>query len=586
MYEYIKPNEKKEFIFSEHTCIFNELDFLVNRIDNVNLSVKISNKETEELCFSGNVTDELIRCDDKARNYAFLSMGKVLEKSNYIVTIENMTDEEIGINIKEDQNLNVVTILHSNLSLKIASLIIILFIVYLIVVNKFVDFTKIELHTCFLIISIPIALLYFIFFAPWNVPDSKVHYGAIYRFSNLILGYTGDDEWNVRETDWKMLKFIWEDFSNPEMQDMAKVLYNFEIFSDENEVVKMPYTTNHMNYYSFVNYWPQIIGVVLGRLINLSGLFTVYLARFFILMFYIWGCFNAIKKIPVGKSIIMLVSLLPTSLMLSSGMTYDSMVIITTLNLIASILVLYKKEGNKKQLIEAMIWAAMVGAVKGGGYLLILPFAFILIDSFKNKKAVKNLVCILCAGLLSVLLFDVLLQLDNHLYQFGEEGNGKMSASFVLEAPFEYMNMCITTYLVCFERFFTSMIGGELGLKTIILILFISPIIVLSMFEKDEIELKEKDKWIGIFVILLSIILTPMMLLSWTTIGDKLIAGIQGRYFLPVLPIALILLTRFLFRDIKVDEEKYLECKAKCLKCFGILSFVCIYFLAEIYLVR
>ena len=59
-----------------------------------------------------------------------------------------------------------------------------------------------------------------------------------------------------------------------------------------------------------------------------------------------------------------------------------------------------------------------------------------------------------------------------------------------------------------------------------------------------------------------------MMLLSWTFEGATTIRGLQGRYYLPILSITLILITKSLFKDIKLDEKDIIKYKVKCLKFF------------------
>ena len=46
-----------------------------------------------------------------------------------------------------------------------------------------------------------------------------------------------------------------------------------------------------------------------------------------------------------------------------------------------------------------------------------------------------------------------------------------------------------------------------------------------------------------------------MLLISWTEVGEQVIAGVQGRYFLPVVPMIILLFrTKYIVVDEKFDR--------------------------------
>jgi TRAP-type C4-dicarboxylate transport system permease small subunit len=55
--------------------------------------------------------------------------------------------------------------------------------------------------------------------------------------------------------------------------------------------------------------------------------------------------------------------------------------------------------------------------------------------------------------------------------------------------------------------------------------------------------LPKKHKLLSWFICLLVLVLTMLiMLLSWTPLSSQVVEGVQGRYFLPILPLALMTL--------------------------------------------
>ena len=79
----------------------------------------------------------------------------------------------------------------------------------------------------------------------------------------------------------------------------------------------------------------------------------------------------------------------------------------------------------------------------------------------------------------------------------------------------------------------------------------------------------------------------PAMLLSWTPAGSDMILGLQGRYFLPVLPLIFFVFTKFSVR-VRTDSsrERITGLGRKYMIWFAALSCLCVYFMMRLYLTR
>ena len=282
------------------------------------------------------------------------------------------------------------------------------------------------------------------------------------------------------------------------------------------------------------------------------------------------------------------------SIMLSSAISYDTMVLIVTLNFVACVFSLYYNPDSLKMLVQTCIWSFMLGGTKGGGYLILLPLVLILCKRAEIKKSVARCSSIIGSGLFSAVLFDKILQIGNELFQFGEDGNGKMKASFALIHPFKYICMVIITYIEKADYYIFNMMGTQLAwleptIPTYVIAILAILLLLYSFLEIDKVSFVNKDKIIMISILALSVFTTPAMLLSWTDEGSSVIGGIQGRYYLPVLVITFMIFTKFVpgYKEIvKIDGEKLEKGRFKCVRIFEIFLCLAMYYMIRLYLRR
>ena len=84
-----------------------------------------------------------------------------------------------------------------------------------------------------------------------------------------------------------------------------------------------------------------------------------------------------------------------------------------------------------------------------------------------------------------------------------------------------------------------------------ILLIFIS---VAKKRGENQIIKTSSKIWIGTLVFLCCILVCFVLLISWTEVGKDVIAGVQGRYFLPIVP-----LFALLFRTKSITVERNID---------------------------
>ena len=342
-----------------------------------------------------------------------------------------------------------------------------------------------------------------------------------------------------------------------------------------------------MKFYSALNYLPQAFGLTLGRLLGLGTVLTIVLGRICMLAVYIAGCSHAVRITPVGKAVFAAVPLLPMALMMAGSYSYDAMVLVSTLCFTASVLHARFENGSRTAFIECIVWAFVLGGVKGGAFLIFLPLALMLMHSGWRKP-----LALLAAGGLSALIFDVFLAPDS-LYQLGEEGSGMMRASFAFAHPQKFLDLLASTYLNSADELVLNMGGTRLAwleptIPSVVIAGLLAVIAAYAIFEKDRLRFTQLDRGLFLWILGMEIVFTPMMLLSWTEYGDDRIRGLQGRYYLPVLVLLLFLLTKFRLRIARGNDSgsSYVAIEKKCAASLCALSCLCVYYMMRLYLIR
>ena len=511
----------------------------------------------------------------------------------YTVEIRNTGDRPLQISVLDNGDLNFGLSNHTFLSGKIALYVLAVLFAYVLVMFALLSSRqRLSAEKWFLVTAIPLAAIYLVLFTPWSQPDTHAHMFAGYRLSNILLGYPEEDLWKGRKEDSEFIQYAWYaknvNERNPGLESYSSVAKYAHLKCESDELVPLPGSEEKMKFYSIFNYLPQVLGFTLGRLLNLSAFVSMYLGKLFILALYIGIFYRNIKKIPCGRWIMATVALFPMPLMMSTSVSYDAMVIISSFSFIACSFRLMA-EKSKCAYFEAAAWAFIAGAVKGGGYVLILlPLLFISFDRNNKKASLHKIAGLAAVGVFSVLLFDKILPAKTG-FQFGTEGNYKLTAAFAFHEPLRYLDMALNSYLTYFDGLAFNAAGASLAivewtLPAILVILFAIIGGVLAVFEKDDIALCAAHKWIFILVIIIGLSATPAMLLSWTNAGSVRVEGLQGRYFLPLVPLFYYIQTKFsLYTPGKNNSALIIR---KGILWMSVMSCVFVYYIMTLYLTR
>lgn len=454
----------------------------------------------------------------------------------------------------------------------------------------------------FLITAIPLSAVFLILFPHNCFVDSRTHYIAIYRLSNLLMG---KGEWLARSDDVKFMNEFWPEVARPDTKGYQALITASSWFMKDDTLVDIVLHEDKMKFYSIVSYLPEVLGFTLARLLKLGSVPSMYISRVFLNVFYIFACFKAIRIMPSGKFAIAFTALLPETLHLAGAFSYDGMAVSCSLCFAACCFSLSssiknnRAEAGKKapvftwEVIRCMIWAFMLGSVKGGGYyFLLLPLAF-LPASRKDPRSFIRPVVIILSGLLSVLIFNVIATYGISLFQL-DGGEGMLSTGFAFTNPLSFLVMAAYEYVWNLEVLFMGVTGGMLSwgdfvIPDVLVAALVVIMLAYLVFEKDDFRFTRRKKIFIVLSVVLAVIITPAMLLSHTAADSRNIIGMQGRYFTPFVPLIMILITKYKIHGKALsvtDERVQLKIRRRLLTSVAVMLCVFVYLMLNTYLKR
>lgn len=378
-------------------------------------------------------------------------------------------------------------------------------------------------------------------------PDEANHFRRAYEIS---MGHLVSDKTKDGVGGRKLPSSINDVFSFKVTKSKYKDVSNIVKKSNNNKKKDFQ-TFANTSLYSAICYLPQTIGILIGRLLHLPMLFIVYLARLFNLAIWIAIIYFAIKRIPISKYTLMLIAFAPISMQAAASCQADAVTNAVAFALIAITLskIKTKTKITKKEGIIISFLAILMSMCK----IVYIPICLLLFlipkECFNNNK--DKFMKIGLLALFVVLINIIWLAISStYLVEFQSGVNSSEQVKLILTHPIYYANVLFSTYNQNFLYYYMTSLGQYLGyfhIQLSDLYIFFYSIFIMYTFicenSKNKLILDKKSKLLIIFIIVVCILLISTSLyVQWTAVGANLISGIQGRYFIPLIPMALLLL--------------------------------------------
>lgn len=342
---------------------------------------------------------------------------------------------------------------------------------------------------------------------------------------------------------------------------------------DENDV-SIPNMEN-VAVYSPIQYIPQALGMKIAKLFTDNLLIVLYAARILNLATCILLLYFAIKKMPFGKMLIYIISVLPLSIEAFATMSPDGITISTIMLFIAYILdITFTKDRKveKKDIVILTILSAIIALCKIVYVPLVLLVLLIPADKYGSKR--QKVITSIAITTISLIINLIWLKISSNYLAITSDGASTNKVKNILMAPVTYLKTLLYTINYNGSEYIETLFGSVLAMGEFVKLYFIVPFTysILFLFESTtEPELKNKySKFQNIIMLFIIVVITGLIFTSlyvqYTNTNSMTIQGVQGRYFIPIL-----LLIGLLLSNLKIINNYEQE---KKIKLIGIITVI------------
>ncbi len=400
------------------------------------------------------------------------------------------------------------------------------------ILGIFLGNKELKREDLFLLIAIPISTLFLTFILPLNVPDELYHYKIATKVS--------------------MFHFFNQDIMIP------KNLHEFNLYSLFNTNISYQNLISEIaGGYHPILYIFSGFSIRLSKILQFNPIIGFYIGRCANLILYLIISYYAVKKIPMGKFLMIIYLLNPMFLQQATSYSADALTNISSMLFIAYVLYIKydKKKVETKDFVTLLMGFMFVLVGKYAYFLLGLLFILIwkeLKEYIKaHKKKVIIIVLLIAIIGLSWFIYTKIPKdqiIDTINYERPQSTESKLM--HILKNPQNIIPIYLNTLLYNSNFYLITFLGGTLGALNIpisqIYTLIYAAILVLSIFvDKEKHELDKKSKIINIIIFILTFhIVLAGLYLGWGVITDPIIQGVQGRYFIPIVILLLLAMVR------------------------------------------
>ncbi|EKE19068.1 MAG: hypothetical protein ACD_9C00151G0003 [uncultured bacterium] len=374
-----------------------------------------------------------------------------------------------------------------------------------------------------------------------GVPDEHIHF---LRVSHMAQGNVLCSDGQIKKASLDLpdeIKPIRMNGSNDEKISLGKIKKAlFE--KDTDEAVQFGGVNCGANP---LGYFPQAAGMMMADSLSLPALWGFYFARLFNALVAIFITYMAIKLLPFGKIIFLLIGLLPMTMQQYASLSYDPLHISLVFLFSAYVLNISVRQGkiSKKEMILVALSAIFAANAKWGFFPIMLLLFVLPKDKFlSNKKYWSYIVSVIFVGAAVFLLSKI-----GSVSSDGQRDGiyPLEQILFVLKNPFNFLLVVVNTLYIDANSFLESFLYKpgwlNFGLAPMFYLFTFLGIVLIIRSEKEEVGLTKKQRFIiGLTALLSFLFVFFSLYVFWTKVGGEKVHGVQGRYLISIFPLLVL----------------------------------------------
>lgn len=325
---------------------------------------------------------------------------------------------------------------------------------------------------------------------------------------------------------------------------------------------------------------PHIAGVLICRAMNTNQFILYYFCGFLSLLFSAGVITFAFAKTKCKSILFYFLALNPGLLRLMSHFTYDGAIFSFNIAFFIFFFSYYERR-KLSDLVLSIIFLILLYPAKQHIYMIFgLLYLFLPTKQIKawfaNKKAFYSSLCVFFIIIIATYLKLAIGGSDSYYPLIRTNGDYAIvhTLTYVLLHPFDdllrFLYTVWTQFGKLFEQAFGLMVGIRYFTATSFVQIFFFIILYLSVIDKTNYVLTKKQKGLTTFIIIfLSLLIFFGMFVGY---GDNIyIRGIQGRYFIPLLPLIFMSLPEKLKLGKEHENSSVLQL---AIPVYGVIAFM------------